>query len=50
MGKKGPVYDIDLLTADGRWAEAGEQGEIVVRTHGDEKPLDYSRNITATPS
>lgn len=34
MGKKGPVYDIDLLTSDGRWAEDGEQGEIVVRTHG----------------
>ena len=29
MGKKGPVYDIDLLTSDGRWAEDGEQGEIV---------------------
>lgn len=26
MGKKGPVYDIDLLTSDGRWAEDGEQG------------------------
>lgn len=38
MGKKGPQYDIDLLTADGRWAEDGEQGEIVVRTHG-KKPL-----------
>ena len=34
MGCKGPVYDIDLLTADGRWAEDGEQGEIVVRTNG----------------
>ncbi|MCM1517582.1 MAG: AMP-binding protein [Pseudoflavonifractor sp.] len=38
MGKKGPQYDIDLLTADGRWAEDGEQGEIVVRTNG-QKPL-----------
>ena len=34
MGCKGPVYDIDLLTADGRWAEDGELGEIVVRTIG----------------
>ena len=34
MGKKGPVYDIDLMKADGTWAEDGEQGEIVVRTHG----------------
>lgn len=32
MGKKGPEYDIDLLTADGRWAEDGEQGEIVIHT------------------
>lgn len=38
MGKKGPVYDIDLITADGRPAEDGEQGEIIVRTHG-VKPL-----------
>lgn len=34
MGKKGPVYDIDLMKPDGTWAEDGEQGEIVVRTHG----------------
>lgn len=34
MGKKGPVYDIDLITSDGRPAEDGEQGEIIVRTHG----------------
>ena len=34
MGKKGPVYDIDLMKNDGTWAEDGEQGEIVVRTHG----------------
>lgn len=34
MGKKGPGYDIDLLKNDGTWAEDGEQGEIVVKTHG----------------
>ena len=34
MGKKGPVYDIDLMKPDATWAEDGEQGEIVVRTHG----------------
>ena len=34
MGKKGPVYDIDLMKPDGTWAEDGEQGEIVIRTHG----------------
>ncbi len=38
MGLKGPQYDIDLLTADGRWAEDGEQGEIVVRDNG-KRPL-----------
>ena len=49
MGKKGPVYDIDLLTADGRWAEAGEQGEIVVRTHGDEKPIGLFKEYYRDP-
>ncbi|MDE6772835.1 MAG: AMP-binding protein [Muribaculaceae bacterium] len=38
MGKKGPEYDIDLVTADGRRAEDGEHGEIIVLTHG-RKPL-----------
>lgn len=33
MGKPGPEYDIDLLTADGRSAEDGEQGEIIIRTN-----------------
>jgi acetyl-CoA synthetase len=33
MGVPNPQYDIDLLTADGRSAEEGEQGEIVIRTH-----------------
>ncbi len=32
MGLPNPHYDIDLLTSDGRTAEAGEQGEIVIRT------------------
>lgn len=30
MGLKGPAYDIDLITPDGRRAEDGEQGEIVI--------------------
>ena len=34
MGVKNPQYDVDLLTNDGRWAEDGEQGQIVIRTHG----------------
>ena len=32
MGVPNPQYDIDLITADGRSAEDGEQGEIVIRT------------------
>jgi acetyl-CoA synthetase len=31
MGLPSPHYDIDLLTPDGRQAEAGEQGQIVIR-------------------
>lgn len=32
MGLPNPHYDIDLLTPEGRSAEVGEQGEIVIRT------------------
>ncbi len=32
MGLPSPTFDIDLLTPDGRSAEDGEQGEIVIRT------------------
>lgn len=32
MGLPNPQYDVDLIMPDGRSAEAGEQGEIVVRT------------------
>ncbi len=32
MGIPNPQYDVDLLTNDGRSAEDGEQGQIVVRT------------------
>lgn len=32
MGVPNPAYDMDLLTADGRVAEEGEQGEIVFHT------------------
>lgn len=48
MGKKGPVYDIDLITADGRSAEDGEQGEIIVRTHG-KKPLGLFKEYLHDP-
>ena len=32
MGLPSPQYDVDLLTPDGRSAEAGEHGQIVIRT------------------
>lgn len=32
MGLPNPHYDIDLLTPEGRSAESGEQGQIVIRT------------------
>lgn len=38
MGVPSPLYDIDLLTPEGRSAEDGEQGQIVVRTDR-RKPL-----------
>lgn len=34
MGKKNPQYDVALLKSDGTFAGPGEQGEIVIRTHG----------------
>lgn len=51
MGLPNPHYDIDLLTPDGRTAEAGEQGEIVIRTDK-QYPVGlfkgYYRNETLT--
>jgi acetyl-CoA synthetase len=38
MGLPNPLYGIDLLTPDGRSAEDGEQGEIIMRTPNG-KPL-----------
>ena len=32
MGKPVPLYEIDLLTSEGKSAEVGEVGEIVIRT------------------
>ncbi|MDD6211206.1 MAG: AMP-binding protein [Bacteroidales bacterium] len=32
MGIPNPQYDVDLITSDGRSAEAGEQGQIIIRT------------------
>jgi acetyl-CoA synthetase len=39
MGKANPGYDIDLLTPDGRRAEDGEQGEIVIHVPQGHKPV-----------
>lgn len=51
MGVPNPQYDIDLLTPDGRSAEDGEQGQIVIRTDKG-KPLglfkEYYRNPEMT--
>ena len=51
MGVPNPQYEIDLLTSDGRSAEDGEQGQIVIRT-GKGKPLglfkEYYRDAERT--
>lgn len=51
MGVPNPQYDIDLLTPDGRSAEDGEQGQIIIRTDKG-KPLglfkEYFRNPELT--
>ncbi len=49
MGKVGPVYDIALLTSDGRWAEDGEEGEIVVKLHGNERPIGLFKEYYKDP-
>ncbi|MDR3119248.1 MAG: AMP-binding protein [Mediterranea sp.] len=38
MGKPNPQYDVDLIDHEGRSVEAGEQGQIVIRT-GNQKPV-----------
>ncbi len=46
MGVPNPrKYDIDLLTPDGRSAEDGEQGQIVIRTDRGSR-WGFSRSIT----
>lgn len=51
MGLPGPHFDVDLITHDGRWAEAGEQGQIVIR-YGEKYPVGlfkgYYRNHELT--
>ena len=48
MGVPNPQYEIDLIKPDGRSAEDGEQGQIVVRTnHG--KPLGLFKEYYRAP-
>ncbi len=51
MGIPNPQYNVDLLTADGRSAEDGEQGQIVIRCP-EGRPLglfmEYYRNAELT--
>ncbi|WP_373718734.1 AMP-binding protein [Bacteroides heparinolyticus] len=48
MGVPNPQYDIDLLTPDGRPAEDGEQGQIVIRTDK-EKPIGLFKEYYRAP-
>ncbi|WP_303014410.1 AMP-binding protein [uncultured Bacteroides sp.] len=51
MGLPNPQYDVDLIDYEGRSVEAGEQGQIVIRT-GKGKPLglfkEYYRDAERT--
>lgn len=51
MGIPNPQYDVDLIAPDGRSVEAGEQGQIIIRTDK-KKPLglfkEYYRNAELT--
>jgi acetyl-CoA synthetase len=53
MGKPSPGYDVDIVDEDGRGCEAGEVGEIVVRT-GKRRPVGlfdgYHRDPERTAS
>ena len=48
MGVPNPQYDIDLITADGRKAEDGEQGQIVIHTVNG-KPLGLFKEYYRAP-
>lgn len=48
MGVPNPLYKMDLLTHDGRSAEEGEQGEIVIYT-GEKRPLSLFRGYYRDP-
>lgn len=52
MGKPNPAYNVDIVMGDGRSAEVGEQGEIIIRIDENQKPyglfLGYYRDETRT--
>ena len=48
MGVPNPQYDIDLLKPDGRKAEDGEQGQIVIHT-SNHKPLGLFKEYYRAP-
>lgn len=48
MGVPNPQYDVDLITSDGRSAEAGEQGQIIIRTDKG-KPLGLFKEYYRDP-
>lgn len=48
MGLPNPQYDVDLIDADGRSVEAGEQGQIVVR-FGAKKPVGLFQGYYRDP-
>jgi acetyl-CoA synthetase len=54
MGKPSPLYDIDLINAEGRSCREGEEGEIVVRGIRDHMPAGlftgYYRDPALTAS
>ena len=51
MGKPSPIYDIDIITPDGKSAATGETGEIVIKTDKSTPPglfKGYYRNADGT--
>ena len=52
MGKPNPAYNVDIVMGDGRSAEVGEQGEIIIRIAENQKPyglfLGYYRDEART--
>ena len=49
MGKPTPLYDIDLVDADGNPVKDGENGEIVIRTKEGELPVGLFKGYYREP-